>query len=369
MRYSFSLQFGWSVRRLLFVCLPLFLVSALIGAAAGQEKEIVLNPYEDVQFSGEHQKSNFHTHTTESDGSQDPGTVIDGYHEKQYDVLALTDHNHVTWPWTDYGQNPVQLGMIPIPGNELSKHDHNLSLFSRYPDSRSADTPQHLETAIKEVTKAGGLNVLAHPGRYWKPKGDTVPEKKRKKYVGLFTKFDKLIGMEVHNQTDRYPHDRRLWDALLETMMPDRPIWGFANDDSHGKHHIGLNANWFPMQNLDHKKLRASIPKMAKSMMAGAFYFSTVTTHPEGDRDLQKAPKLTGVTYDAKSNTLTIEAEVEGELLEEKGYTWISNRGDEVAKGPSIDLSEIEDLSTYLRAELRSDGALTYTQPFGLQAK
>ncbi|MFB6248064.1 MAG: Ca2+-dependent phosphoinositide-specific phospholipase C [Salinibacter sp.] len=54
------------------------------------------------------------------------------------------------------------------------------------------------------------------------------------KYMGLFHQYDSLVGMEVHNQTDRYPWDRRLWDALLETMMPERPVWGFANDDSHG---------------------------------------------------------------------------------------------------------------------------------------
>lgn len=324
-----------------------------------QEKVIVSNPYENVNWDAQPRKANFHTHTTESDGAQSPSTVIDGYHAQDYDVLALTDHNHVTWPWRDYDRSPEQLDMIPVPGNELSRHDHNLSLFTRYPTPLRNAATDRLHTSIREVAETDGLNVLAHPGRYWEPGDDRVPDDALAKYMGLFSRYDTLVGMEVHNQTNRYPQDRRLWDALLEELMPERPVWGLANDDSHEELHIGLNASWFPLQTLSRSAVRTALEN-------GAFYFSTVTTHPEEEQDLSRAPTITDVTYDRAANTLALAAEVNGTPVDDEQVRWISDRGAVVAEGTRISLDDTEGLTTYLRAEIRSTGALTYTQPFGL---
>jgi len=342
--------------------LILGLTVLLPPAVVAQNKVVVLNPYENVEWDAEHHKGNFHTHTTESDGAQAPSTVIDGYHSHDYDVLALTDHNHVTWPWSDYGQNPEQLGMVPVPGNELSRHNHNLSLLTEYPSPLRAESTDRLHTSIREVAETGGLNVLAHPGRYWEPSDDRVPDDALAKYMGLFYRYDTLVGMEVHNQTDRYPWDRRLWDALLEELMPEQPVWGMANDDSHEELHIGLNASWFPLQTLSRSTVREAVEN-------GEFYFSTVTTHPEADQDLGRTPTITDVSYDRDANTLSLSAEVNGTPVDDEQIQWISNRGDVVAEGRRIALDETDGLSTYLRAEIRSDGALTYTQPFGLEAQ
>jgi len=337
-------------------------IQVAIPQLYSQHKVVVFNPYADLDFSNEHFKSNFHTHTTESDGDQEPATVIDGYNARDYNVLALTDHNHLTWPWEKYDRSPEELSMLAIPGNELSEHHHNLSLFTRYPYPLRNDVPESLHTSLKEVSETGGLNVLAHPGRYWEPDGDDeqIPDFALARYMGLFYNYDKLVGMEVHNQTDRYPWDRKLWDALLEEMMPGRPVWGFANDDSHGETHIGLNANWFPLQELHESGVR-------NAMIKGHFYFSSVTTHPEAAQNLDVSPKITEVIYSEESNTLTVVAEVNGDRIDDSAYTWFSNRGQIVAQGTSsINLNETEGLTTYLRAEIRSFGALTYTQPFGL---
>ena len=348
-----------SHRLLLTLLAVLVLPLLLAGPAAAQDKVVVVNPYENVDWDAAHHKGNFHTHTTESDGAQDPSTVIDGYHAHDYDVLALTDHNHVTWPWPDYGRTPEELDMVPVPGNELSRHDHNLSLFTEYPSPVRDSSTDRLHTSLREVAEIGGLNVLAHPGRYWEPDDDRVPDDALAKYMGLFYRYDALVGMEVHNQTDRYPWDRRLWDALLEELMPERPVWGMANDDSHGDHHIGLNASWFPLSDLSASAVQAA-------MENGQFYFSTVTTHPEKWQDLSRAPTITDVTYDRAANTLTLAAEVEGTPVGDAQVRWISDRGTVVARGRRIALDETEGLTSYLRAEIRSDGALTYTQPFGL---
>ncbi len=349
-------------QHILTLLLTFVLSLVLPPNTAAQEKVIVVNPYENVNWDAQPRKANFHTHTTESDGAQDPSTVIDGYHAHDYDVLALTDHNHVTWPWRDYGRSPEQLGMIPIPGNELSRHEHNLSLFTKYPAPLRDSLTDRLHTSIREVAETDGLNVLAHPGRYWEPGDDRVPDDALAKYIGLFSHYDTLVGMEVHNQTNRYPHDRRLWDALLEELMPERPVWGFANDDSHEELHIGLNANWFPLRTLSRSTVRAAVE-------SGQFYFSTVTTHPEADQDLSRTPRLTDVTYDRAANTLTLTAEVNGTPVDDEQVQWISNQGEVVATGKRIALSDTDGLTTYLRAEIRSDGALAYTQPFGLDKR
>jgi hypothetical protein len=253
--------------------------------------------------------------------------------------------------------------MIPVPGNELSRHNHNLSLFTEYPAPVRDTSTARIHTSIKEVAASGGINVLAHPGRYWQPGDepgpDSVPDDALAKYMGLFYGHEGLVGMEVHNQTNRYPWDRQLWDALLEAMMPERPVWGFANDDSHGAHHIGLNANWFPHEEDHAQAIQAAVKN-------GQFYFSTVTTHPEKWQDLDRAPRITSVDYNRRRNTLTVSAEVEGKPVAPNQVRWISGGGSVVATGMTVNLKETEGLTTYLRAEIRSTGALTYTQPFGL---
>ena len=99
------------------------------------------NPYKDVNWAtfGRH-KGNFHTHTTQSDGSMSPGTVIDQYKQLGYSVLALTDHNTVTYPWATYGRDPVQLGMVDVQGNELSNGHHTAASSPATPAARQMKT-------------------------------------------------------------------------------------------------------------------------------------------------------------------------------------------------------------------------------------
>jgi len=136
-----------------------------IAAAVAGKPVLVLNPYAGIDWQAAKQhKGNFHTHSKQSDGEFSPDQVIDEYHERGYHILAITDHNGCTFPWQKWERKPEDLGMVAVPGNELSRHHHALSLFSDFASSGS-----NLDTVLKELTAHSkeGLAVIAHPAMHW----------------------------------------------------------------------------------------------------------------------------------------------------------------------------------------------------------
>ena len=134
--------------------LPLIVFAIGSGCSTAQHPvTVVVNPYEAVDWDHhDRHRGNFHTHTTESDGKVEPAEVIDRYHARDYDTLALTDHNKATWPWTAFGRDPEALGMVAVPGNELSRHHHTLSLFSDLKNET-----KDLETSLQQIEDGGGI--------------------------------------------------------------------------------------------------------------------------------------------------------------------------------------------------------------------
>ncbi len=60
----------------------------------------IRNPYDQVDWARDGRfLANFHTHTTGSDGGLLPHDAIDHYRNLGYSILAITDHNAVTYPW------------------------------------------------------------------------------------------------------------------------------------------------------------------------------------------------------------------------------------------------------------------------------
>lgn len=333
-----------------------FLLSAGCAATPKHPTSVVVNPYTTVDWDNHSRHhGNFHTHTTESDGKQDPADVIDGYHALGHDVLAITDHDKVTWPWSKFGRDPQKLGMVAVQGNELSSHHHTLSLFTGI-DVKTRD----LIASLKAIEAQDGVGVLAHPGRYWKLKDGKVPDEVRDRYVDHYTTYKTLVAMEVVNQGDRYPQDRALWDAVLTKLMPARPVWGMANDDSHNKSHIGLNTTVLLLPEHTDKAVRAALE-------SGAYYFTTVTSHPKDQRDPAGVPVIHRIEHDQQANTITIAADCLNKPLPDDAYRWITADGKEVSKGPALSLNETEGLGGYVRVEIRGTGGTAYTQPFGLE--
>jgi hypothetical protein len=294
------------------------------------------NPYDGVEWeTATARKGNFHTHSTQSDGALDPEDVIDTYASYGYSVLALTDHNTVTYPWSTYGRDPATVGVVDIQGNELSSGHHIVSLFSGYASTSSDET-----TLLTGVGAAGGLAFIAHPGRYsydaqW--------------YVDHYLAQSHCVGQEIYNQGDRYPNDRELWDEVLTILMPDRPVWGFSNDDAHLLSHMGRNRTYFPITG------DLTQTAVSNALVSGCF-FATYSTSPT-----YEPPMVTGLEVDEMTGVITLTA---------TNYTsvrWISG-GIEVATGESIDLSATSAAVDYVRAELHGSEGSTYLNPFGIRA-
>jgi len=324
------------------------------AAPSGKVNIVIHNPYSEVDFAVvQHYKANLHTHTTESDGSSDPRDVIYHYHNLgEYDILAITDHNKNTWPWSEWiSEQPADssasseyypdLGMLAISGNEMSIRHHRGSLLNDYSHGGF-----FFHMAFRYIQKQNGLSFFCHPGRYshdaaW--------------YQWFFDLYDDcIVGIEVYNQGDRYQSDRLLWDCINRDRNPDELIWGFSNDDMHHlPSHAFRNYQHFLMNDLTEEEFK-------DAMLDGAFYFSyepngSVSENPAYGQAM--APRLLDVIINETTITIT------GDGIDR--YQWIDEQSHVIGTDSSIDISTID--SNFVRAVLLNEYGKTYTQPFGIE--
>jgi hypothetical protein len=231
----------------------------------------IRNPYAAVDWVNYGQyKANFHSHTTESGGENQPAEMIEDHYAKGYDIMALTDHDFTstTWDRTDRPVDKVYLtserlaeinagagrdsrGMIGIPySTEQSISDDLNTYWANFMNVSGAS----LESKITQAESLGGISHINHPGRYTggdstanggadgaaaSSDPDTVAY-----YVNLFEGYSTCVGMEIINKKDDDSYsDRILWDNILKQTMPERPVWGFSNDDSHSVSGTGFSYN------------------------------------------------------------------------------------------------------------------------------
>jgi|GEM_PF-562759 len=330
----------------------ILLTAVMIGLqyAVAVSSNTIINPYENVNWDtfGRH-RANLHSHTTESDGHHTPSELIYDYYDRGYTILSITDHDTAgwwadyptpepTWPWTDYEEDPDYpldpdvLGMVAIEGNEISRPHHIGSYFNDYGDPDQTDAEQ----AIIEIGNRDGLAVMFHPGQYdW-----TVQQ-----YLDLYHNYSHLVGIEVYNQGDRHPRDRKLWDDILTETMPDRPVWGYSNDDTHRDYHVARNWNVFLLEEL-------SEAAVSEAMENGQFYFCY---SPEQDGSV---PVIDAINIQ-DDRTIAIDAS------DYDSIDWIAN-GQQVGAGPVFDRYALADNVNYIRARLTGEQGYSYTQPFGL---
>lgn len=350
----------------------------------------IINPYETVDWDSFGQyKANFHNHTYESDGSASPAAAIEEHYRQDFDVIALTDHNFTSTtmdrtdrPAVNSAGNPLTYltserlaeinsgvgrdgrGMINVPySNEQSRSDHLNTFWADYNNASGAT----LESNIAAAHDLGGISHISHPGRY--TGGRTTANDGEdgaylssnpftvKKYVDLYQAYSSVVGMEIINKKDGDSFsDRILWDNILKQSMPERPVWGFSNDDAHSIGAIGFSYNimLMPENTLEHVR---------SSMENGTFYAVALVAKRELGFDFiaeGPAPAITDIAVDQSENSITIEGE-NFETIE-----WIAH-GEIIATGTTIDLNDYEEkVYNYIRAQLIGKGGISFTQPFGI---
>ena len=278
------------------------------------------NPYEDIDWATVNQyKSNFHTHTTQSNDAIDEFTtanVVDKYHAAGYKILALTDHDYNPYPWQLFPQymsgvparDPEVLGMLAVPGNELSKDNTNSwsertgGQFNHHNDfftGRQGQEFASLQESYAYTYALGGLQIINHPGQYWSI-DNTYSETQKDGpgwHANNFKTFPSLVGLEVYNQGDRRANDRVLWDQILQRTMPTRNVFGYSGDDTHNNEQLFRNYNYMLMEDLTTEDLKDAMRK-------GESYFCY---EPKGSGE-GKAPRISAIDVDENSKTITIEA-------------------------------------------------------------
>ena len=367
-------------RNLLFALLTLIVGLLFFGCSLFPEGGYLssathrfINTYAAIDWqNANYHDANFHTHTRLSDGSYDPHTVIDMYLDGGYSILALTDHDshhylvkdEPLFPWTAIeayyeeivgtdsaweeranepweNRDDSSLNMVSIQGSEISRTHHISSLFNAYAGAADSE-----EVAFQAIQSGGGIAVFNHPGRY---------DESTDWYLDFFNRYDMIVGIEVFNQNNRYPTDWKLWDRLLHHSMPERPIWGFANDDMHSASHFGANRNVFPLQQLTAMQVRSA-------MENGRFYM--FRPYNLGD---PASAHIDGVEITEEHIALSLDGDY-------KEITWITffpqtGRSLVVATGESCSLTQLPATSTYVRAKIALENGIIYTQPFGIALK
>ena len=282
---------------------------------------IYQNPYEEIDWATVNQyKSNFHTHTTQSNDAIDEFTtanVVDKYYAAGYKILSLTDHDYNPYPWQLFPQymsgvparDPESLGMLAVPGNELSKDNTNSwsertgGQFNHHNDfftGRQGQEFASLQESYAYTYALGGMQIINHPGQYWSI-DNTYSETQKDGpgwHANNFQTFPSLVGLEVYNQGDRRANDRVLWDQILQRTMPERNVYGYSGDDTHNNEQLFRNYNYMLMENLTTEELKDAMRK-------GESYFCY---EPKGSGE-GKAPRISAIHVDENNKTITIEAD------------------------------------------------------------
>ena len=169
---------------------------------------------------GEWLRCQLHAHTTNSDGEATPDGLVEHYARAGFDVLAITDHWHITTAGHD--------DLLLVPASELSAKLDGRGEFDADVLAYGIDVlPEQREefpsiTAAAEwIVAQGGVAYLAHP--YWS--GLTADD---------YLAAPALSGIEVMNAGSELLQGNGLsavhWDDILHRGGTCLAI---ATDDSH----------------------------------------------------------------------------------------------------------------------------------------
>ena len=264
-------------------------------------------------------------------------------------------------------------------------------------------------TPISAVDELGGVSVINHPGEYTSARDVLTTEEAYNdddfgyyidKFENILMTYDSCIGIDINSKGDsRTRFDRKLWDTMLTDLVPaGRNVFAIASTDAHN---LGI---------VDSGYIMAMMPELTSAalkecLLSGAFFAQSCYCGNTDELVAYSTALLASDNADAVALGEQMKATADHNLAEiangEKGgefrfaedgtltevksiavddaedsitinaenalyIRWISDNGTVVAEGNSIDLDECENIGSYVRAEILSEGAVTYTQAFTL---
>jgi hypothetical protein len=230
-------------------------------------------------------KGNIHTHTTKSDGDEEPERVARWYRRHGYDFLVLSDHNHLTL--LDYSDGKRRFKRpLMIPGEEVSAsilgglvpiHINGIGI-SRVVEPIDADSVvATIQANVDAILEAGGIASINHPNFRWAFDHEAIKE-----IVGasLLEVFNGHPLVNLHGAPGKLTNEQ-IWDGVLTA---GRPIFGVATDDSHNYHDftpdLGNPGRGWVVVNASELSQGAIVEGLA----SGQFYASTGVTLAELDQ-------------------------------------------------------------------------------------
>lgn len=325
-----------------------------------KDRDLSSNPYDGIDWTSINQyKGTFHVHTDwKPDCSLSADEMIDRYHSKGYKIIPLTNHNYNTFPaslldmfrpeWKN--RDMESMGILSFPAIELSKNNHHNDFFTGRCDG-GAD----LENSFAMTKEMNGMQIINHPGQYWKidAKYSAGEKNSPEWHANNFMKYETLVGIEAYNQGNKWMNDRILWDEILSITMPERPVYGYSNDDSHHDYQCFTNYEFMLMNEL-------TVPALRDCMKKGNFY---ACYEPSGSGNAL-APRINNVVIDELSKTITITPD-NGTVYWIAG---VENYGKDrksaiIGIGNSISYENIR--TPYIRAMVKNKYGETILQPFG----
>lgn len=401
---------------LLSLILCLSLGSFATSAEESAEDYIIVNPYEDVIWSGENAwgayKGSLHSHSTYSDADETLEVMVKEAYRQNYDFLAVSDHGvtGVDWDKAPF-MHPLYLLYQPILGNAFehltteeyeaikngtyenrgkimvpvlgANEFNNLSLSKNHVNGHfldshegnafpGAENERGYEQALRYIDEHGGLSYINHPGDWLETNENpaAVDEQGNICFFGdLILEYDSCLGIEILNE-DNGPtgYDRILWDNLLMYCIPyGKTVIGFSNTDAHNVSKIDSSFSVFMMEENTAENIKST-------MQSGAFFGITRNLRandrigPYEEIDAMNKglpyPMFTDISVDGHSVTAS--------TTDADSIQWIAN-GKVIATADvsgddsyTLNLDEIEGSEDflYIRAELFGDGGLCCSQAF-----
>ena len=265
------------------------------------------------------------------------------------------------------------------------------------------------ESVISAVDELGGVSVINHPGEYTSARderltADAYDESSYGYYIdkfeNLLIKYDSCLGIDINSKGDsRTRFDRKLWDIMLTDLAPaGRNVYAIASTDAHNLKIADsgyvmtlmpentsaalkdclLSGNFFAQScyvgNVDELQAYSAALLASDNATANAVGQAMKAVADESLADIENGGKgsqfrfeegatcvtVNEIAVDDAEDTITVNAD------DALYIRWISD-GKVVAEGATIDLDECENIGSYVRAEIISEGAVTYTQAYLLQ--